>query len=160
MKTVVLIVFVILFLVVIGVPYSYKRECFLVVNSPSEDIKVTVDSTVKKTFLGMPVIHAAPYKISIFCFDSGCLDDVESIVVNADTTDIKIEDITTLMTEGGLNTLTQPVVFNYEFNDSDVFTISLNFRDSTLKARDFDWSVRYEVSEGFSFLPLWVYFTH
>lgn len=160
MKVLVVIFIILVFLIVIGVPYKYEKESFLIVNSTIEDIKISIAPTVKEAFLGMAIVHAAPYRISIFCFDEDCLPEIEAITVDTKSSVIDLGGMTSSMTKGGLNTLSQPVMFDYEFVDSDVFTISLRFGDNAVGQKDLNWSILYETSKGFSFLPLWVYFTH
>lgn len=150
-----LTVFLLLFLIVIGVPYKYEKESFSISKSPDTEINISIDPTVKETFLGMPVVHASPYKISIFCFDEGCLPEIHKISIQVGDTNISLDGKDPVITQGGLNTLSEPPKFSYNFNVSDSFEVSLSVGDSH---SNLVWVFQYEALKGFSFLPLWVYF--
>ena len=157
MKILIALSVFLLYLIFVGVPYNYEREYFLIVDSPGTDIKISIDSTVKKTFLGMPVVHGPPYKISIFCFDEGCLPEINKIIVKTEESAIPLEGEDPIVTKGGLNTLATPVEFYYIFNKSELFVVSLSIKSAPYNLK---WSFRHEATNGFSLLPLWVYFTH
>jgi hypothetical protein len=161
MKVIVALALLFVFLLVVGVPYRYEKESFNVTKSPvTNEINIELVSTVSESLLGMPVTQSSPYKLTFFCFDKGCFPgEVLVTLIFDDSTDL-FEKVSSTLTDGGLNVTSPPILFDRAFRDNEEFQIMVSFRGTMSGEERLKWDVQYTYSSGYSFLPLWVYFTH
>jgi len=161
MKIVLTGVFILLFTLVVGFPYKYEKESFIIIDpGPDKNIKISIDPEIKNTFLGIPVLQSSPYSVSIYCFEKLCMHTISKINIQIDDTKIEFSEISIVTTNGGVTMIYPAVTFSYLFKHDQDFLVDAQIGKDNEHLESVSWNVRFQKTAGFSFIPLWVYFTH
>lgn len=159
MKIFILCTLVITFLVIVGVPYEYDKDSFQTIDSQlNNEIFVSLSPTTKKTFLGMPVVQAAPYKLSVYCLDKACMPDISKVILETNNSKIELSDIKFTTTNGGMTITNPPLMIDLKLQHEQEILISAVSDEKNINK--LSWKLHFQKSKGFSMLPLWIYFTH